>query len=499
MPPPVEALRAQLEPFCHGLAERQLAHLLGGPLQLRPVVERFRGLYTPDVFMAVSEAASAGVAGDGQPHALRLLRRFLALTGARLRGARAEVEAAALLATGTVEVGHQLLPWGEAEQVAAESPHSGRRAAAACAVAAFLEAHPAPFVAQHEALQRTAGLLGHGAVLPFLEAVDAPLEPLRDEAAALLAHTEDGFRDVLGWVLHKVDARLEPKRARWHDLLHAAPMRTLGVLRREELLPLVDRWLAEQGLPLHGQGHVERLAVPHRGGPGRAGVVALRVPSEVKLVHALGGGLADAARLLHAHGQAVALSHRGAALPAELRLAADGGLLHAAGTAFERLLADERWLRRYVGLSAHAARDAARAAAFWQLLGLRRACGRLQWAVGLHASGSLEQAADAFTEHLSRACGVAVERGEWLRALPGAHAAADALRGAGLESVLHGTFLQRFGDDHFRNPAAGAEWRMLLGLAPREGVEGLLRLLGADAGAGALRGAGTRLLAVLNA
>ncbi|MBM4378120.1 MAG: hypothetical protein FJ086_02285, partial [Deltaproteobacteria bacterium] len=268
-------------------------------------------------------------------------------------------------------------------------------------------------------------------------------------------------------------------------------------LRREELLPLLDRWLGEQGLPLHGQGHVERLAAAHRGGPGQAEVVALRVPREVKLVHGLGGGMADAARMFHAHGQAVALSHRAPALPAELRLAADGALLHGVGAAFERWLADERWLRRYVGLSAPAARDAARAAAFWQLLGLRRACGRLLWAVGLHASASLEHAEDSFSEQLSRASGVAVERGEWLRALPRAHAAGEPLRGAGLEAALHAVLVQRFGEDQFRNPAAGAEWRMLLAAAPREGVEGLLRLLGADAQP--LRGAGARLLAVLNA
>ena len=497
MAPPVEALSARLEPFCHALAGHRLAHLLGEPLQLRPVLERHRGLFTPDAFGTVSEALAASSAGDAQAHALRLLRRFLALTGARLRAARAEVDAAALLSTGRVHLGNQELSLAEAEREAADSPVAGRRALAAAAVADFLSAHPAPFVAQHEALQRTAGALGHSAVLPFLADVDAPLEPLRDEAAALLAQTGDGFRDVLGWVLHKVDPRLEPRLARWHDLQHASPMRWLGVLRREELLPLVDRWLSEQALPLHGHGQVERLALPHRGGAGRAEVVALRVPREVKLVHALGGGLSDAARLLHAHGQAVALAHRAPALPAELRLASDGAVLQGVGMAFERQLADERWLRRYVGLSAPAARDAARAAAFWQLLGLRRACGRLLWAVELHARGSLEHAEEAFTEHLSRASGVSVERGDWVRALPRAHAAAESVRGAGLEAALRGVMVQRFGEDGFRNPAAGAEWRMLLGAAPREGLEGLLRLLGADAHP--LRGAGTRLLAVLNA
>jgi hypothetical protein len=327
--------------------------------------------------------------------------------------------------------------------------------------------------------------------------VGAALEPLADEAGALLSGTEDALKDVLGWVLHKVDARLEPRRARWHDLQHAAPSRWLGVLRREELLPLLDRWLEEQGLPLHGHGRVERLAAPHAGGMGRAAVVALRVPRDVRLVHGLGGGLADAARLFHAHGEAVALAHRAPALPAELRLCADGALAQAVGVSFERLLTDERWLRRYVGLSAPAARDTARVAAFWQLLHLRRGAARLQWAVGLHGRGTLEHAGDAFEEGMSRASGVAVERGEWLRALPRAHAAGDTLRAVGLEATLHGVLQQRFGEDHFRNPAAGAEWRMLLGAAPREGVEGMLRLLGADALS--LRGAGTRLLAVLNA
>ena len=497
MAPQVEALRAQLEPFFHALGQARLECALGAPLQLRGVVQRFRSLFSPDAWAAVSEALAGTTAEDERALQLRLLRRVLALEGARLRAARAEVDAAALVASGAVQAGNQALPLGEAAREAADAPRPERRAALAAAVSGFLESHPAPFVAQHEALQRTAERLGGTGVLPFLAAVGAPLGPLAEQGAALLAATEDGFRDVLGWVLHKLDAQLEPRRARWHDLQHAAPSRWLGVLRREELLPLLDRWLEEQGLPLHGHGRVERLPVPHAGGPGRAELVVLRVPRELKLVHALGGGLADAARLFHAHGEAAALAHRGPVLPAELRLGADGALGLAAGTAFERLLTDERWLRRYVGLAAAPARDAARVAAFWQLLHLRRSCARLQWAVGLHAAGTLEHAADDFEGRMARASGVAVERGEWLRALPRAHGAADAVQAAGLEAALHGLLLGRFGEDHFRNPAAGAEWRMLLGAAPREGVEGMLRLLGADALP--LRGAGSRLLAILNA
>jgi hypothetical protein len=498
MAPTVEALRAQLEPFFLALAERRLAHALGAPLELAPLRRDARALFSPEAFQAVSEAAASSSGDPDRALSLRRLRRYLALEGTRLRASGAEADTHGLLAGAPVHWGTQSMPLGRALREAAEDPNAVRRQGLAAAASQVLLAHPAPFVAQHEALQRTAERLSGGGVLPFLESLDGvPLQPLADAAGELLAVTGDGHREVLAYVLRRVDARLVPERARWHDVQHAAPARWLGILRREELPGLLDRWLAEQGLSLHGHGKVERVAVPHDGGPGRAQVLPLRVPRDVRLVHRLGGGLADASRLFRAHGEAVALAHRAPGLSAELRLVADEGPLQLAATSFERRLADERWLRRFVGLSASAARDAARVAAFGQLTALRRACARLRWAVSLHAQGSLEHAEEAYVEGLSRASGVGVERGEWLLALPGALDAAAQLRGAGLEAALAGTWAERFGEDHFRNPAAGTEWRLLLGMAPREGAEGLLKLLGRDALP--LREAGQRLLAVLNA
>ncbi|MEN9799202.1 MAG: hypothetical protein RL653_2898 [Pseudomonadota bacterium] len=498
MAPTVEALRAQLEPFFLAHAERRLAHALGAPLELGPLRAGARALFSPEAFQAVSEAAAASTGDPDRALSLRRLRRYLALEGTRLRASGAEADAHALLAGAPVHWGTQSLPLGQALREAAGDPSAVRRQGLAAAASQVLLAHPAPFVAQHQALQRTAERLSGGGVLPFLESLDgSPLQPLAEAAGELLALTEDGHREVLTYVLHRVDARLVPLRARWHDVQHAAPARWLGILRREELVGLVDHWLSEQGLSLHGHGKVERVELPSGHGPGRAHVVPLRVPRDVRLVYGLGGGVADASRLFRAHGEAVAFTHRPPGLGAELRLVADEGPVQLAATAFERRLADARWLRRYAGLSAPAARDAARVAAFGQLTALRRACARLRWAVSLHAKGTLEHAEDAYVEGLSRASGVGVERGEWLPALPGALDAAAHLRGAGLEAALAGTWAERFGDDHFRNPAAGTEWRLLLGMAPREGADGLLRLLGRDALP--LREAGQRLLAVLNA
>ena len=96
------------------------------------------------------------------------------------------------------------------------------------------------------------------------------LNKLAEAAAETLRLTEDAYRDVLGYVLKKVEPTLRPLpsgNARRHDLQAATQVPWMsGLFRREDLLPTVIRWLGEWGFHPAAEG---RLRLDDEERPGR--------------------------------------------------------------------------------------------------------------------------------------------------------------------------------------------------------------------------------------
>jgi hypothetical protein len=111
---------------------------------------------------------------------------------------------------------------------------------------------------------------------------------LAAEADAVLQQTEAAYRDVLGYVLKKLDPQLRPLpggNARRHDVLRASVAPWLFAhFRREDLFHAVTRCLSDMGFHPNAEGRISLDTEDRPGKSARAFVADLRVPDDLRLV-----------------------------------------------------------------------------------------------------------------------------------------------------------------------------------------------------------------------
>src|SRR5205823_6078895 len=207
----------------------------------------------------------------------------------------------------------------------------------------FLWENQGPYARRREAAARTAAVLGYPSYLQLREAVTGfSARKLADECAALLAQTADAYRDVLGYVLKKLEPELKALpggAARRHDLQRAAAAPWMAQhFRREELLPAVTRCLTDMGLPPNAEGRILLDTEDRPGKTARAFVADLKVPDDVRLVVRLGGGLDDFYSLLHEFGHAQQFAHISRDRPVEERRLGDCSVTEGYAYLFDHLL-----------------------------------------------------------------------------------------------------------------------------------------------------------------
>jgi len=472
----LDALRAQIEPYLRELGtfhSRNGAGLDPGE-SLRGLRAQYRALSSPDAFHAVRDAQGGKAEDDDGPRRLRRLLELLAGEVEERFSADALDEIATLEARATVPLG----PSGEEtlsfHRAMARLPRETarlKRTALENALGRFLYDNTGPYARKVEATARTAEALGFSSYVALREEVSGfTFAPLLEESTKALARTEDAYRDVLGYVLKKVDATvraLPSGDARRHDLVHSAHAPHIAsYFRWEELLPAVGRWLMELGLSPDAERRIRLDTEARDGKSARAFVSAVQVPHEVRLVVFPEGGLPGCAALLHEYGHAQHWARIRADAPVEDRRLLEASVTEAYAALFDHLLLDEAWLRRYFRLPQALSREVARYAAFHQTMLLRRHVAKLGYELSLFARGAGEELADEYEERQRKALFVGVHRGFYLHDVDPRLYVARYLRGWALEARLHGVLLQRFNEDWWRNPGAG---NFLAGLFSRGG------------------------------
>lgn len=284
------------------------------------------------------------------------------------------------------------------------------------------------------------------------------LETWLTAAQALLTRTEDAYRDLLGYVLKRLDSQLKPQGARWHDLLHGctAPwMREL--FREEDLLPAINRTFDELHLPLRS-GLLD--AEPREGRAPGAHVCVMRVPDDVRLAVTRRGGRHSFAALLGAGAEASLWSRGPGSVAVIERRFPEPVTVHAVRQLFADFALEEGWLKRFLRLPSAAAREAARLGAFATLTQLRQSAALLPYALELYERGPGRALAEEYEDRMARALAVAVPRGGFLvQAIDGV---APEQLGASTLAVGWGEELrERFNEDYFRNPATGGWFSQL--------------------------------------
>ncbi|NMO17165.1 peptidase M3 [Pyxidicoccus fallax] len=502
---PLHSVRTRLDDFLAELATLHYRHGAGlaPELPVSRLYASFPELSSPDTFAAANEALAKARTKD-EPLVVRriqLVRELVATQVEEALAARPAEAVATLEAQARLPIDDQTLSFGEALASIPRESARGRRAVLERAVGNFLWEHRGPYGDRREASLHAVERLDAKDYPSLREDVTGiPFAKWAEAAAETLRRTEDAYRDVLAYVLKKLDPLLRPLPggdARRHDLQAALQAPWMEpFFRREDTFPAVARWLHEWGLTPNANG---RIRIDDEARPGKASrpfVAVVRVPDEVRLVLQPRAGLDALGSLLHEMGHAQHRAHVSENLPVELRRLTDASVTEAYAALFERLLLSPGWLKRYLDLPSAPARDTVRLAAFQALTVLRRHCAKLSYELSLHTRGPSADRADEYADGQRQALFVEPHPGFFLHDVDPQLYVAHYLRAWALETRLTARLTERFNEDFWRNPAA-AQW--LKGLFARGGTDDAEGLATDTSGTPlALPEAGERLVAILN-
>ncbi|WP_224365934.1 peptidase M3 [Hyalangium versicolor] len=502
---PVHSVRARLDDFLAELATLHYRHGAGlsTDLPVSALHATFPELSDPATFAAATEALEKARSKNDTLAArrLQLLRELIAGQVEEALAASDTEAVAKLEAQARLPVDDQALSFGEVLAQVPLETQRGRRALLERAVGNFLWGERGRYGARREAALRTTERLGAKSYPQLREAVSGIAhDKLVQAAEETLKRTEDAYRDVLSYVLRKLEPTLRPLPggdARRHDLQAAlrAPWMD-SFFRREDLMPAVTRWLEEWNLPPAAKGRIRIDDEPRPGKARRPFVTAVRVPDEVRLVIHLEGGMDALSGLLHEFGHAQHLAHVSDTAPVELRRLGDASVTEAYASLTERLLLSPEWLKRYLHLPTTSARDTVRLAAFQALAVMRRHCAKLVYELSLSTRGASEERAEEYAAGQRRALFVEPHPGFFLFDVDPQLYSARYLRAWALEARLTARLMERFNEDFWRNPSASA-W--LKGLFSRGGTDDAEALSTEVSGTAlSLPEAGARLVAILN-
>ncbi|ATB31501.1 peptidase M3 [Melittangium boletus] len=502
---PLPLLRENLDDFLAALATHAWrgAASLPQELSLRELLEDSPEIASPEAFAAATEAVpKAQAKGDLLGvRRLRLLRDFIATQVEEALAAPDAEAVGQLEARSSLPVDDGALSLGE---VLGQLPHEqnrSRRTVLENAAGTFLWENRGRYGARRDTSFRVAEALGAPSYAALREDVSGiALQPLAEAAAQTLRRTEDAYRDVLAYVLRKVEPTLRPLpsgHARRHDVQAANQVPWMhAFFRREDGLPGVIRWLNEWGFHPSAEGRIRMDDEERPGKASRPVTASVRVPGEVRFVLQRRAGLDALGGLLHEYGHALHHAHVSDKLPLELRRLEDASVTEAFATLLERLLLDEEWLKRYARLPSTPARDAALMAAFQGLTVLRRHCAKLTYELSLYASGASPERAEEYVELQRGALFAEPHRGFFLFDVDPQLYTARYLRAWALETRLTAHLTARFNEDWWRNPSA-RQW--LQGLFARGGTDDAETLAREISGKElTLPEAGDRLVALIN-
>ncbi len=497
----INALAKRLDAFLFELGSLQYRYGAGLSSVL-PVEQLYRSypeLARPETFLQARQGAEDSRTDELERQRCRLLLEFLAGQVEEAIAAPSVEAVAALEAHGVAPMPGESLSFREAVAQVPREADRGRRGQLEHSLGEFLWENQGPYARRREAASRTAAALGFSSYLALRDAVSGySAQALAAECDAVLAQTADAFRDLLVYVLRKVDPALKVSAARRHDLQRASAAPWMAEhFRREDLLPSVTRCLTDMGFPPHAEGRIVLDTEDRPGKSARAFVADLKVPDDIRLVVRPGGGLDDYFSLLHEYGHAQHLAHVSRDAPIEERRLGDLSVTEGYASLFDHLLLDEAWHRRYLKLNPATAREAARIAAFNNLWLLRRYCAKLPYELSLYQRGPDRSVADEYEERMTRALFVGVHKGTYLYDVDSQLYATRYLRAWALEARLHAVLQHRFNEDFWRNPAAGSWLKELFARGQRDDATAVAQQLG---GKGlSLAEAGDRLVRVMAA
>jgi hypothetical protein len=320
------------------------------------------------------------------------------------------------------------------------------------------------------------GLGDYVATRAALTGID--LDALGRAAEAFLAATADIYRDVLQKVVRR---RLNVGIG---DLVRADVRWAFRAdqfdpaFAPDRLVPTATSQARDMGMDPLQNGRIRLDTEERPGKQPRAFCAPVRVPDEVYLVLRPSGGHADYHTFWHEHGHALHFASVDPGLPFAARWLGDNSVTEGFAMLFDHMTLNPAWLARYVALQRGDARDLAFELAVGELFMVRRYAAKLGYELVLHR-GELERMGPEYVERLSRATLFRYPEGEYLLDVDPGFYAARYLRAWQLQSLLDATLTERFDDDWYRNPRAGAYVQHLMSGGQSENADQIARRVSA--------------------
>jgi hypothetical protein len=288
------------------------------------------------------------------------------------------------------------------------------------------------------------------------------LDVLAGQARALLAETEDMYRDVLALLVRRrlgvaLDALVRADtgwafRADGYDWAFSG----------ERLVQTATRQMGEMGLDATVGGRVRIDADEREGKQPRAFCVPVRVPEEVYLVLRPAGGHGDYRTFWHELGHAMHFASVDANRPFHERWLGDNSVTEGFAMLWDHVTMEPGWLARYTELgqrgseAARQMRDLRFELAVSELYMLRRYAAKLLYELVLHRTDYGEAIAAEYADRLTAATLFRYPEEEYVHDVDPGFYCARYLRAWQLRAAIAHTLVERMDEDWYRNPRAGA-------------------------------------------
>ncbi|MFN0063961.1 MAG: hypothetical protein ACKVPX_15750 [Myxococcaceae bacterium] len=305
------------------------------------------------------------------------------------------------------------------------------------------------FIDRAHTAQKAAAELGHeNAARLWGETPEQ--EKVSAGARQLLARTEDAYQDLSGYFSKRVSS-VRSFQTLKHIGASALPP---GASALSGVVRAVDDWSAQMGLLSPRLLRRENFSASDA--PWASHAVDFGAPHQVLWRRVLGDGIDCAVELLASCADAQRL------LSADPDDAPEAGrLIHPdVGEAYRQLFADllceEAWISRFLEVSRQSARELARLGQFARLLLARSHAARTLHFLANREGAMSTVGFEALAEQLSLAWQTEFPKELAPREWDAGGASATWLKGAMLAGALTQKLREAFGEDFFRNPAAGA-------------------------------------------
>ena len=323
--------------------------------------------------------------------------------------------------------------------------------------------------------------LGYGDYVQAVSALSGiDLDALGQRAAAFLDATAEIYADGLARL---VRARLGLTLG---QLVRADAPWTFradgydGAFPAERLLETAQHQMSEMGLDAAQEGRVRFDTEEREGKQPRAFCVPVRVPEEVYLVLQPHGGHSDYRTFWHELGHAMHFSSPSRELSFAARWLGDNSVTEGFAMLWDHVTLDSAWLRRYTALAAGDTRNLAFELGVHELHMVRRYAAKLLYELSLYRS-DLTALGPEYADRLTEATLFRYSEEDHLADVDPGFYAARYLRAWQLEAALAATLTERFDEDWYRNPEAGAFIRELMGRGQTDPADQLAsELTGAD-------------------